>query len=205
MNTKTFKNYIFSSKIILVGIIFIICFAFSTYLHTSLTKKESIEHSTTISNQVFSSMYQIMRKGWSREDLNLFTASLEENFAGSNYEINIYRSEKVKELFGEMEEKQKDKTLIDVLNGRIPEYKSFEDNVVRNIMPLKASQECLMCHANAKVSDILGMVEVKQDLNTIFNESKFQFIIFFLIIIPIFLISAFISSRYTNKKNHKKP
>ncbi|AXH12538.1 putative bifunctional diguanylate cyclase/phosphodiesterase [Halarcobacter bivalviorum] len=200
MNTKTFKNYIFSSKIILVGIIFIICFAFSTYLHTSLTKKESIEHSTTISNQVFSSMYQIMRKGWSREDLNLFTASLEENFAGSNYEINIYRSEKVKELFGEMEEKQKDKTLIDVLNGRIPEYKSFEDNVVRNIMPLKASQECLMCHANAKVSDILGMVEVKQDLNTIFNESKFQFIIFFLIIIPIFLISAFISSRYTNKK-----
>lgn len=92
MNTKTFKNYIFSSKIILVAIIFIICFAFSTYLHTSLTKKESIEHSTTISNQVFSSMYQIMRKGWSREDLNLFTASLEENFAGSNYEINIYRS-----------------------------------------------------------------------------------------------------------------
>lgn len=57
-----------------------------------------------------------------------------------------------------------------------------------------------MCHANAKVGDVLGAVEVKQDLNTIFDESKFQFIIFFLIITPIFFISAFISSRYTSKK-----
>ena len=200
MNTKTFKNYIFSSKIILVAIIFLICFSFSTYLHTSLTKKESIEHSTTISNQIFSSMYQIMRKGWSREDLKMFTDSLEKNFEGTNYEINIYRADIVKELFGDIKEKQKDTTLVDVLKGDIKEYKSFEDNVTRNIIPLQASNECLMCHANAKVGDVLGAVEVKQDLNTIFDESKFQFIIFFLIITPIFFISAFISSRYTSKK-----
>ncbi|NVJ53589.1 MAG: GGDEF and EAL domain-containing protein [Campylobacteraceae bacterium] len=200
MNNKTFKNYIFSSKIILVSIIFLICFFFSTYLHTSLTKKESIKHSTTISNQIFSSMYQIMRKGWSREDLKMFSNSLEENFAGTNYEINIYRADIVKELFGDIKEKPKDSTLVSILNGDIKEYKSFEDNVTRNIMPLVASNECLMCHANAKVGDVLGAVEVKQDLNTIFSESKSQFIIFFLIIIPIFFISAFISSRYTSKK-----
>jgi len=200
MNNKTFKNYIFSSKIILVAIIFLICFFFSTYLHTSLTKKDSIENSTTISNQVFSSMYQIMRKGWSREDLELFTNSLEKNFENSNYEINIYRAQPVKDLFGEINEKEKDQTLIDILNGKIPEFKSFENNIVRNIMPLKASQECLQCHANVKVGDVLGTVEVKQNLNTLFKESRFQFIIFFLIIIPIFFISAYLSSRYTSKK-----
>ncbi|MGP2656065.1 putative bifunctional diguanylate cyclase/phosphodiesterase [Malaciobacter sp. WC5094] len=197
---KTFKNYIFSNKIILVSIIFILCFIFSTYLHTTLTKKEALKHSDTISNQVFSSMYQIMRKGWSREDLNLFTKSLEENFKNSNYDINIYRSKSLEELFGKIKENPKDETLKNVLLGKHSEIKSFENNIVRNIMPLKANQECIKCHTNVKEGDTLGIVEVNQDLNTIFNESKFQYIIFFLIIIPIFYISAFVSSRYTTKK-----
>ncbi|UTJ05504.1 putative bifunctional diguanylate cyclase/phosphodiesterase [Arcobacter roscoffensis] len=200
---KTFKNYIFSSKILLVSIIFIICFIFSTYLHTTLTKEEALKQSNTISNQVFSSMYQIMRKGWSREDLNLFTKSLEENFKNSNYEINIYRAQSVKDLFGEIKENPKDQILLDVLNSNQDEIKSFENNIVRNILPLKANQECMQCHTNVKEGDTLGVVEVTQDLSDIFYESKFQYIIFFLIIIPIFYISAFISSRYTSKKISK--
>ena len=39
---KTFKNYIFSRQIILVSAVFLICFVFTTYLHTSLAKKEAL-------------------------------------------------------------------------------------------------------------------------------------------------------------------
>lgn len=197
---KTFKNYIFSRQIILVSIIFIICFIFSTYLHTSLTKQEALKHSKAISNQIFSSMYQVMRKGWSKEDVQMFTQSLEDNFESSNYKIYIYRGDKVKELFGEIEEKRKDSTLIDILNGKIDKLESFENNIVRNILPLTAKQDCISCHANAQVGDVLGVLEVNQNLNSIFRESKYQFIAFFLIIIPIFYLLAFISSRYTTKQ-----
>jgi len=198
---KSFKNYIFSSKIILVSIIFLICFIFSTYLHTTLTKKEAIEQSNSISNQIFSSMYQVMKKGWSKEDVELFTKSLENNFKDSNYDINIYRSQKVKDLFGNFPENQKDETLIAILNGKGQlRFNTFENNVVRNILPLKATSECLSCHTNAKEGDILGVVEVSQDLNSIFEESQSQYILFFLIIIPIFYLSAFLSSRYTSRK-----
>jgi len=197
---KTFKNYIFSSKILLVSIIFLICFIFSTYIHTTLAKEEALKHSSSISNQIFSSMYQVMRKGWSKEDVALFTSSLEENFKDSNYEINIYRANIVNELFGTIKEKRKDQTLIDILNGKDIQLNYFDNNISRNILPLKAKQECTTCHANAKVGDILGAIEVKQNLNAVFRESKYQFIGFFLIIIPIFYLAAFISSRYTTKK-----
>ena len=197
---KTFKNYIFSSKILLVSVIFLICFIFSTYLHTTLAKEEALKHSTSISNQIFSSMYQVMRKGWSKEDVALFSKSLEDNFKDSNYEINIYRSDMVKELFGDIKEKKKDQTLIDILNGKNVQLTYFENNISRNILPLKAKQECTSCHTNVKAGDILGAVEVKQNLNTVFRESKYQYIGFFLIIIPIFYLAAFISSRYTTKK-----
>src|SRR5574344_1248797 len=176
---KTFKNYIFSRQIILVSAVFLICFVFTTYLHTSLAKKEALVQAQAISNQLFSSMYQVMKKGWSRDDVMLFTSSLDDNFQGSNYEINIYRADKVKAIYGEIKEKEKDITLVDVLNGKIEKFDNFKDNIVRNILPL---------------------IEVKQNLNSIFEETKYQFIAFFLVIIPIFYILAFISSRYTTKK-----
>jgi diguanylate cyclase (GGDEF)-like protein len=196
---KTFKNYIFSRQIILVSLIFFICFVFSTYLHTTLTKQEALQHSKAISNQVFSSMYQVMRKGWSKDDIKLFTQSLEDNFESSNYKINLYRGNKVRALFGDIEEKEKDSTLVDILNGKIEKLDSFENNIVRNILPLKATTDCLACHTNAQVGDILGVLEVKQDLNSIFSESKYQYIAFFFIIIPIFYLVAFLSSRYTTR------
>lgn len=196
---RTFKSYFFTSKIILVSVIFFICFIFSTYLHTSLTKKEALKHADTISNQIFSSMYQVMRKGWSKEDVELFSRSLKHNFSETNYSINIYRAPIVKELFGNTHEPTKDTTLISVLNGA-ETYKSFENNRVRNIMPLVAKSECLFCHANAKVGDTLGVIELRQDLNNLFLETKYQYIAFFLIIIPLFFIPAYISSRYSSKK-----
>lgn len=197
---KTFKNYIFSSQIILASIIFLICFIFSTYLHTTLIKKEALKHSDNFSNQIFSSMYQVMRKGWSKSDVEMFTQSLRDNFKESNYNINIYRSNVVKELFGEVEENTKDETLINLLDNQKVQLKYFDKSVVRNLLPLYAKTECLSCHANAKVGDTLGVIEVRQDLSRLFEESKFQFIVFFLIIVPIFYLVAFISSRYTSQK-----
>ncbi|MDX9796564.1 MAG: bifunctional diguanylate cyclase/phosphodiesterase [Arcobacteraceae bacterium] len=197
---KTFKNYIFSRQIILVTIIFFICFAFSTYLHTTLTKKEALAHSENISNQVFSSMYQVMRKGWSKQDVELFTQSLKDNFKDSNYNINIYRSQTVSELFGEVKENTKDNILMNILEGKQEELFYFQDDIIRNILPLHARSECISCHANAQVGDVLGVIEVKHNLSNLFKETKYQFIVFFLIIIPIFYLVAFISSRNTSKK-----
>ena len=197
---KSFKTYIFSSKVLLTSIIFLICFIFSTYLHTTLTKNAALENSHTLSNQIFSSMYQVMRKGWSREDMEFFSQSLKKDFKSTGYSINIYRSDKITEMFGKIESKKPDSVLIDVLNGKNVQLDYFKNNIVRNIKPLVAENECTGCHANAFEGDILGAIEVKQNLNSIFNESKYQYIAFFIIIIPLFFIAAFISSRQTSKK-----
>ena len=105
---KTLKNFVFSINIVLLSTLFIVVLLFTTYLHTTLAQENAIKHANTVSNQIFSSMYQVMKKGWSREDLNDFMHSIKENFDDSYYSVNIYRGEKIKELFGEVPEKQKD-------------------------------------------------------------------------------------------------
>lgn len=196
---KTLKNFIFSINIILLSSLFVLIFIFTTYLHTTLAKKDAINHANAVSNQVFSSMYQVMKKGWSKEDLNSFMHSLKDNFQESNYTINIYRGDVVKELFGEVNEKAKDETVQKVFKSG-EKLTLSETQIIRNLLPLNAKQECLSCHVNAKVGDTLGVIDVEQNLINIIQETFLEYVFFFLIVLPLFAFIAFISSRYTTSK-----
>ena len=195
---KTLKNFIFSINIVLLSSLFVVVLLFTSYLHTKLAQENAIKHSNIVSNQIFSSMYQVMKKGWSREDLNEFMHSIEENFDDS-YSVNIYRGDKIKELFGEVEEKQKDDLATSVMkNGK--KFTSSDMGKLRNILPLNAKSECLSCHVNAKEGDTLGVIDVEQDFVEIIKETFLSYVYFFLIVLPIFILGAYISSRYTTSK-----
>jgi diguanylate cyclase (GGDEF)-like protein len=196
---KTLKNFIFTINIILLSSLFVIVFIFTTYLHTTLAQKNAIEHANAVSSQVFSSMYQVMKRGWSKEELNDFMNSLKENFKESNYSINIYRGEIVKELFGEVDEKAKDAIVNTVFqNGQ--KLTLSETQIIRNLLPLNAKAECLVCHTNAKVGDTLGVIDVEQNLVSIIQETFLEYVYFFLIVLPLFALAAFLASRYTTSK-----
>lgn len=196
---KSLKNFIFSINVILISALFVVVFVFTTYLHTSLTEKNAIKHSHAVSNQVFSSMYQVMKRGWSRDELNDFLSSLKSNFDDSNYKINIYRSDLVAQLFGSVHENKHDEMIQNVFATGVD--KTINNNgVLRDILPLHAKNECLRCHINAKVGDTLGVIEVKQNLDNIVHETFMEYIYFFFIIIPMFVLIAYVASRYTTSK-----
>jgi len=155
-----------------------------------------MKHANAISNQVFTSMYQVMKRGWSKEELNDFMHSLKENFEESNYKIRIYRGDVVKELFGEVDEDLKDE-LVKRVFSQGEKLSTNEGRVLRNLQPLNAKQECLSCHVNAKVGDTLGVIDVEQNLVDIIEETFLDYVYFFLIVIPIFIFAAFLASRYT--------
>lgn len=196
---KTLKNFIFSINIILLSSLFVLTFAFTTYLHTALAEKNAQKHANAISNQVFTTMYQVMKKGWSKEELNDFMLSLKENFNDSNYVIHIYRGEKVKELFGEVVEAKKGATIRDVLlHGK--KQTISKDGILKNILPLNAKADCLVCHVNANIGDTLGAIEVEQNLVDIVKETFLEYVYFFLIVLPLFILAAYVASRYTSLK-----
>lgn len=196
---RTLKNFIFSINIVLLSILFILVFIFTTYLHTKLAQESALKHANAVSNQVFSSMYQVMKKGWSREDLNDFMHSLKNNFNDSDYTINIYRGEKVKEAFGEVSENKKDEFVEKVLkNGQKLTFANRES--LRNLLPLNAKKECLSCHSNSKEGDTLGVIDVEQNLIDIIKETFLKYVYFFLIVLPIFAFAAFITAKYTTMR-----
>ena len=196
---RSLKKFILSINFILIAALFVIIFIFTTYLHTSLAKKEAITQSKAVSEQVFASMYQVMKKGWNRDEMNDFTTSLKDTFQKSGYIINIYRSDKVNELFGEVEGEKKDEAIKQAFKDGKAVVIS-DSKQIRNIKPLVAKKECTKCHVNIEPGYTLGVIEIEQNLIDIIQETFLDYVYFILIIIPIFLLAAYMSSRYTTNK-----
>lgn len=196
---KTFKNFIFSIHLLLLIVIFTLCFAFSAYFFVSVLNEKTLKNSDTISNQIYTSMYQVMKLGWSRNDLNNFSKTLNENFKDSEYSVHIYRNNNVMQQYGTVSERIKDDSVIKSLNsGKTIE--AFENNISRKIIPIHAKQECLSCHKNVKVSDTLGVIDIETDLSDIFSELGTKYVWFFIFALFVFSIGAYISSRFTTEK-----
>lgn len=199
MVPKSLKNFIFSINVVLLTTLFIVVLLFTTYLHATLARENAVQHANNVSEQVFSSMYQVMKKGWSREDVEEFMHSIKKNFDDKSYSVDIYRGEKIEELFGKVPETPKDALAKSVLqNGE--KVTINEMDKIRNLLPLNARQECLSCHVNAKVGDTLGLIDVKQDFIEIIKETILDYIYFFLIVLPIFVFGAYASSRFTTSR-----
>lgn len=196
---NSLKKFIFSVNTFLITLLFIVVFLFTTYLHTSLVQKNAIKHAEITSNQVFSSMYQVMKKGWSREDLNDFILSLDENYQGSNFSISIHRSALVDVLYGKVDTKESDEIVQNVFQtGEKYTYTSFDK--LKNTLPLIAKEECLSCHTNAKTGDVLGVIDIEQNLVSIIQDTFLDYVLFFIIVIPVFLLAGYLASDYSSNK-----
>ncbi|QFR50321.1 bifunctional diguanylate cyclase/phosphodiesterase [Sulfurimonas lithotrophica] len=196
---KSLKNFIFTTNALLISILFIVVFIFTTYLHTTLVQKEAIKHADIVSNQVFSSMYQVMKKGWGKKDIDDFINSLDKNFKNSNFDITIHRSYLIDELFGKAFQEKSDNRVRNVFQtGQKYTFTSFKQ--IRNTMPLLAKKDCLTCHTNAKENDVLGVIDIEQDLINIINDTFLEYIYFLLTIIPIFIFASYMTSKYSSNK-----
>lgn len=65
---KSLRNYFRISIITICILLFSIFVLFSSNIHTSLAIAENQKMSESLSKQIFNSMYQIMRKGWSERN-----------------------------------------------------------------------------------------------------------------------------------------
>ncbi|MGM0533644.1 MAG: putative bifunctional diguanylate cyclase/phosphodiesterase, partial [Campylobacterota bacterium] len=199
MKIKTLKNYFRISMITITFAIFILFYAFSSYLHTALTIKENKQLANAVSEQVFGSMYQVMRQGWSRGDLEEFIASTQDSFEKTSYDVDIYRGEIVEELYGTIDQDTFSKNVKGVFDTGM-RYESSDDASLKLITPMKAGQECLQCHTNAKVGDVLGVVSIDYDFSQTIKDTQFNYLLFSLIILPLMFLITYLLSKHLLRK-----
>lgn len=196
---KTLKNYFRISILAISLLLFLIFYFFSSTIHTNLTIQENEKISQSLSKQIFNSMYQVMRKGWTREEISEFMSNIKSSFKESSYDIAVYRSKKVEDLFGKINQGEITKNLQYVFDTK-KEFNLSKDNKIRNITPILAKKECLACHTNSNVGDVLGAVDIQYDFNYLIDQTKHQYFLLSLIILPFMILCAFLISGNLLKK-----
>jgi diguanylate cyclase (GGDEF)-like protein len=157
---------------------------------------ENSRISKALSSQISASMYEVMRRGWTREDLEKFLEGSQGAFIDSSYTVEIYRSPIVEELYGKVEQKNPSLQVLEAFkSGRIVEQ--VNDYNAHTITPMVAKNECLSCHTNAKTGDVLGAVGVTYDYSDTLKESAWSYFLFSLALFPLLGAVLYLFTRRT--------
>ncbi|MFP4486293.1 MAG: putative bifunctional diguanylate cyclase/phosphodiesterase [Campylobacterales bacterium] len=188
--TKSIKKYIIIGTLICSIGGFIIFSAAGFYFFKELTENRAREVANGLAMQTFNSMYQVMKRGWSREDLEEFISATKRSYKDSSTKIEIYRSPVVENLYGKIEQSVTPEVENVFQAGRI--YTKDGSGQLDFIYPIRADSSCLSCHTNAKAGSILGAIEVKQNLDELLDTTKKEYLSVMLFLLPIPIIIAYL-------------
>ena len=165
---------------------------------TQAVQRSAVQNARVLADGTFNAMYQIMRQGWTREQLNEFLDSLNQR-ADPGAVINVYRGERVNALFGPLAQPAPDQAAQAAFDTRRTQVEAGAQ-LVRYDRPLIASAECLQCHVNAEAGDVLGVLSIRQPIGPMIDQAHDQLVNRLMVIVPApllvaLLIAGFLSWR----------
>ena len=105
---RTSKNFILVAAFVVSVPLFVLTYLSVSSIYNERVREDATGLSELIAQQTFSSMCQIMRRGWSRTDVEKFLASVQQSTKDTSYLLNIYRGDLVEALFGKIDQPDTD-------------------------------------------------------------------------------------------------
>ncbi|WP_417326598.1 methyl-accepting chemotaxis protein [Halarcobacter sp.] len=167
----------------------------STSKMEEMINKNSVDSMNMLTDSIFLTLRNAMNSGdpqtikKAEEDSREFIKGLET--------LNVYKSKNTIEMYSPEEVYTKDKKVLEVFLAKeeLVENRHNENNshLMRVLKPMIATQECLLCHSNEKVGDVIGVIELEFNLDNIdemISNSTYFLLIISILIIAITLLSV---------------
>jgi diguanylate cyclase (GGDEF)-like protein len=137
------------------------------------------EQSKQTGRMIFSMFYTAMQNGWGQKEIDAMTYRINQD--NKNLQVKLYRGPLVDAVYGKRQG-QDSFTMIDQ-----DEMELIDNGTVRYHYAIKFEHACLQCHANAKIGDDAGMLELTFPMGEFWVSSTYVF----KIIIAIFMVTLF--------------
>ncbi|MCK5640450.1 MAG: GGDEF-domain containing protein, partial [Gammaproteobacteria bacterium] len=196
---KTLKGFILTAALLVSLVLFISTYFITMQVYNSAVKDNAITLSETLAKETFNDMFQIMRQGWSRMELEEFLDSLHDTSEESPYSLELFRGDIVTTLFGPIQQAAMDKSVLETFDKGEPLALETADGI-RYTYPLKARDECLRCHTNARPGDVLGVITVEQKLKPLIDKARNKLLLPLLLIAPLPFIIALLIAWFLDKR-----
>ena len=186
-----------------VGVLFVI--GMGLYLKKETLNSLALEDARKTGRLVFEDLYANMQKGWNRKELEATLSRL--NTVRPGMRVDIYRSEKVEQLFGAIEEDHEkignDPLIRKAMQGA--ETMEIDDSYnIRYLYPLRVEKRCLECHVNVRPGEINGVMDITLPAHGIV-ASLDRMVVYLLAILGILLVSLFLYIYITINRKIVRP
>lgn len=138
-----------------------VVFVVVSYQQRSSVTEMAEAESRRTADLIFEHLYSVMRKGWSRTEINEIIDRL--NMADPQVTVSIVRSEAVARQFGDMRGDSLRRTqdaLIAQAMDTGEDVLVERGSAIRFVHPVKAKTECLSCHDAEKPGVVNGVIEI---------------------------------------------
>ena len=196
---KKLSNFIVVCTCGLTILVVLLIYVIVTIGYENVVVHRTEKHAKNLADMTFNSLYQVMRRGWSRDDLSAFLDSNRKLFSGSNINVVIYQSEALSERYGRMYEVLPDQQVKNVFKNGLPA--SFEtDSIIRHVYPLIASSECLGCHTKSRSGEVLGVIDTRINIAAELKETRWNIMMFLAMVALIpFSAAFFLARRFSSR------
>lgn len=196
---RTIKGFMLLAALAGSLLLFAGAYAVVASLYDRTVREDAREVSGVLAGQTFDAMFQVMRKGWTRAELEEFLAAMRGRFSDTPYSLEIYRGDLVEALYGPIEQPLPDAAIRQAFaDGR--NVVREDDDGLRHVYPLLARQECLGCHSNAAVGDTLGVIDLRQDLRPVLERARAGFMAALWLVVPVMLVGAFLVAMFIHSR-----
>jgi diguanylate cyclase (GGDEF)-like protein len=199
MNPKTIKALLMSAAVFFSLALFALIVVLVSSLHERTVREEAAKTGDLLAQLTFNAMFQLMSTGWNRAQLDQFSEAIGKAVAGSPSTITIYRGRRIEELFGALPGKQADAAVRGVLDGS-GIARLTEGDEVRSVFPVVAEAVCQRCHYNVQVGEVMGAIDVHQQVSGAIDDARRQLIMAVLPVVPLAIVATLLMVAYINRR-----
>lgn len=168
------RSFIFGASAAVGAVFFLGSWISNSQSFESILREQVRQQSEDIAHVTFSSMYEIMRRGWTRDEVDDFLAMLRATSTANGLSIELYRTPIVEARYGRIDQPAGGPNVRLAMESA-ERHDDLVMGRVRTTLPLIASDGCLSCHRNAGTGDVLGVLEIVHPFEDALNEARLAF------------------------------
>lgn len=198
---KTLRGFVFIATVGVAALVFLGATLASSLLYEKLLEERSLETSREIAQQNFDTIYQVLRKGGSQQQVDELAADSISTFSSTLDQIDVYRSQAVEARYGRWQQAPLPADVQQAMADGKPAVLKTGSHL-RYLYPVAAQQACLQCHADAKAGDVLGVIAIVHKLQTVTATARIYYVALFLILgLLVLLVAAALTTFVARKLN----
>jgi diguanylate cyclase (GGDEF)-like protein len=175
---RNLRNFLFFGAVGGSITMLLIVYAVISMGYEKYIVNEAVDRAEMVADITFNSTYQLMNNGWTREELVQFLENNKEAYRAINKDVAVYYRDSdmppgVAEVFAKGEAMQ-----------------IREGKTIRFLYPKKAGADCLVCHTQVQLGEVMGVAQITENLGPLMLEIRKSTTGYLAMIFPIPVLGA---------------